>query len=432
MSVGLGMLVLFGFFVLFLLLRVPIGVSLALSSLIAFALEPGFNVLQVPSRMFEGINSFALLAIPGFVFTGVVMAHGGIARYLVDFVRAWVGHVPGGLSVVVVVASMIFAAISGSSPATAAAIGSVTIPAMIQNGYDKRYAMGLVATSGTLGILIPPSVTMISYGITTDQSIGKLFIAGIIPGLLLGGSLITFAIWYARRKGYGRLPRASWEERWKTLWWALPGVFLPVLIMGTIYTGIATPTESSVIALFYAVLVSVLIYREASWQDWVKMLRESVSITAMIYLIVSAAMLFSLYMTNKQVPALAAQWIVEHGLGRMEIFLVTSLLFIVLGMFLEAVSIILITLPVLQPILEAVGINLIHFAVVMTISMELAMITPPVGLNLFVISGITREPLGEVVRGVLPFYAVLLFVLVILILFPQLSLWLPSLMKGGV
>ncbi len=429
MSIGLAMTILFGTFIVLLLVRVPIGVSLAVASLIAFWVQGDFNILQAASRMFEGINSFALLAIPGFVFTGVVMARGGIAKYLVEAVRAWVGHVPGGLSVVVVVSSMIFAAISGSSPATAAAIGSVTIPAMIQNGYSKRYAMGLVATSGTLGILIPPSITMIIYGITTDQSIGKLFIAGIIPGILLGGSLIAFAIWYAVKNNYGRLPRADWPERWRALVVALPGAFLPFLIMGTIYSGIATPTESSVIALFYAVLVSIFIYRETTWRDWIEIVRESVSITSMIYLIVAAAMLFSLYMTQKQVPQLAAEWIAANGMGRYAVFAVTSGMFIILGMFLEAVSIILITLPVLQPILETVGINLIHFAVVMTISMELAMITPPVGLNLFVISGITRAPLGEVVRGVIPFYSVLLFVLVLLIIFPGLSLWLPSLMK---
>ena len=429
MSVGLAMTILFGTFVVLLLVRVPIGVSLAVASLITFWVQGDFNILQAASRMFEGINSFALLAIPGFVFTGVVMARGGIAKYLVEAVRAWVGHLPGGLSVVVVVSSMIFAAISGSSPATAAAIGSVTIPAMIQNGYSKRYAMGLVATSGTLGILIPPSITMIIYGITTDQSIGKLFIAGIIPGILLGGSLIVFAIWYAIKNNYGRLPRAGWSERWRALFVALPGAFLPFLIMGTIYSGIATPTESSVIALFYAVLVSLFIYRETTWRDWIEIVRESVSITSMIYLIVAAAMLFSLYMTQKQVPQLTAEWIAATGMGRYAVFAVTSGMFIVLGMFLEAVSIILITLPVLQPILETVGIDLIHFAVVMTISMELAMITPPVGLNLFVISGITRAPLGEVVRGVIPFYSVLLFVLVLLIFFPELSLWLPGLMK---
>ncbi len=429
MSVGLAMTILFGAFVVLLLVRVPIGVSLAVASLITFWIQGDFNILQAASRMFEGINSFALLAIPGFVFTGVVMARGGIAKYLVEAVRAWVGHLPGGLSVVVVVSSMIFAAISGSSPATAAAIGSVTIPAMIQNGYSKRYAMGLVATSGTLGILIPPSITMIIYGITTDQSIGKLFIAGIIPGILLGGSLIVFAIWYAIKNNYGRLPRAGWSERWRALFVALPGAFLPFLIMGTIYSGIATPTESSVIALFYAVLVSLFIYRETTWRDWIEIVRESVSITSMIYLIVAAAMLFSLYMTQKQVPQLTAEWIAATGMGRYAVFAVTSGMFIVLGMFLEAVSIILITLPVLQPILETVGIDLIHFAVVMTISMELAMITPPVGLNLFVISGITRAPLGEVVRGVIPFYSVLLFVLVLLIFFPELSLWLPGLMK---
>jgi len=384
---------------------------------------------MIPQRIFTALDSFPMMAIPGFVLAGVLMARGGISKYLIEALRAWIGHLPGGLAVVTIVACAIFAAISGSSPATAAAIGSIMIPAMISAGYKKRYSMGLVAAGGTLGILIPPSVPLIIYGITSEQSIGELFMAGVLPGLALTGILIIAAIVYAKRNGFNGDQPASWEERGRKSLKAIWGAFLPFLILGTIYSGVVTPTESAVIAVFYGLIVSLFIYREMKLKDFREVLVESINITAMIFLIIGAASLFGLYLTNAQVPQQVGAWIAESDLNKWIFMIVVNILFFIMGMFLEAVSIILITLPILLPILAHFDINLIHFAIIMTINMELGMITPPVGLNLFVVSGIAKEKLGEVVKGVIPFIILMIIFLALVVLIPQLSLWLPEQMK---
>lgn len=421
------LILLLSFFIL-LFLRVPVAVSLALSTILVF-FQIDFNMNMIPQRIFTALDSFPMMAIPGFVLAGVLMARGGISKYLIEALRAWIGHLPGGLAVVTIVACAIFAAISGSSPATAAAIGSIMIPAMISAGYKKRYSMGLVAAGGTLGILIPPSVPLIIYGITSEQSIGELFMAGVIPGLALTGILIVAAIFYAKRNGFKGDEPASWEERWRKSLKAIWGGFLPFLILGTIYSGVVTPTESAVIAVFYGLVVSLFIYREMKLKDFREVLVESINITAMIFLIIGAASLFGLYLTNAQVPQQVGAWIAESDLNKWIFMIIVNILFFIMGMFLEAVSIILITLPILLPILVHFDINLIHFAIIMTINMELGMITPPVGLNLFVVSGIAKEKLGEVVKGVIPFIILMIVFLALVIVLPQLSLWLPEQMK---
>lgn len=421
------LILLISFFVL-LFLRVPVAISLALSTIfVLFQID--FNMNMAPQRIFTALDSFPMMAIPGFVLAGVLMARGGISKYLIEALRAWIGHLPGGLAVVTILACAIFAAISGSSPATAAAIGSIMIPAMISAGYKKRYSMGLVAAGGTLGILIPPSVPLIIYGITSEQSIGELFMAGVIPGLALTGLLIVAAIFYAKKNGFKGDPKASWSERGRKSLKAIWGGFLPFLILGTIYSGVVTPTESAVIAVFYGLIVSLFIYREMKLKDFREVLVESINITAMIYLIIGAASLFGLYLTNAQVPQNVGAWIAESDMNKWTFMIIVNILFFFMGMFLEAVSIILITLPILLPILAHFDINLIHFAIIMTINMELGMITPPVGLNLFVVSGIAKEKLGEVVKGVIPFIILMIVFLVIVVLIPQLSLWLPEQMK---
>ncbi|XEC93328.1 TRAP transporter large permease [Paenibacillus tarimensis] len=418
-------ILLFSIFIILMLLRVPIAISLALSTIIVL-MTGNFNLEMVPQRVFTAMDSFPLMAIPGFVLAGVILSRGGISKYLIGALRAWIGHLPGGLAVVTILACMIFAAISGSSPATAAAIGSIMIPAMVNAGYDKKYAMGLVAAAGTLGILIPPSIPLIMYGITAEVSIGKLFMAGVIPGVILGGVLVLAAIYYAVKNNYKGGRKIGWGERGRMSVKALWGGLLPILILGSIYTGAATPTESAVIAVFYAIVVSVLVYKELHWKDVRPIIVESLNITSMIFLIIGAASLFSLYLTNAQVPQKVGAWIAESDMNLWTFFLIVNLMFFIMGTFLEAVSIILITLPILLPVLAHMGINPIYFAIVMTINMELAMITPPVGLNLFVVSGISKEKLGAVVRGVAPFIALFIIVLVIIIVFPQLSLWLPE------
>ncbi len=418
--------VLFLLFVIFFLLNVPIAISLAMSTIALIVTTETFNLMMIPQRMFAGLNSATLMAIPGYILAGVLMSRGGVSKYLIESLRAWIGHLPGGLAVVTIVACMIFAAISGSSPATAAAIGAIMLPALVKGGYPKRYAMGLIAAAGTLGILIPPSIPLIVYGVTSDVSIGKLFMAGIVPGLLLGSILIASAIIYAKKNGYGRMAKATWSERWKASLKAIPAALLPFVILGSIYTGVCTPTEAAVIAVFYTLVVSIFIYKELHFKDIRGIIRETINTSSMIFLIIAAAMVFALYLTNNQIPNLVAAWISEANLNIILFFLVISLVFFVMGTFLEAVSIILIVLPILLPIIKQLGIDPIHFAIVMTVNMELAMITPPVGLNLFVVSSMAKEPLGEVVRGVIPFILLMILAMVLIIAFPDLSLFIPN------
>ncbi|BDH62709.1 C4-dicarboxylate ABC transporter permease [Lysinibacillus sp. PLM2] len=421
---------LISFFVL-LFLRVPVAISLALSTIFVL-MQSNFNMNMMPQRIFTALDSFPMMAIPGFVLAGVIMARGGISKYLIEALKSWVGHLPGGLAVVTILASGVFAAISGSSPATAAAIGSIMIPALVAGGYDKKYALGLVAAGGTLGILIPPSVPLIIYGITSEESIGALFMAGLFPGLGLLAVLVIAAVFYAKKNGFAGTEKASWGERGRASLKAIWGAFLPILILGSIYSGAVTPTESAVIAVVYGLIVSIFVYREFKIKDFRPVIVESINVTAMIFLIIGAASLFGLYLTNNQIPQAVGAWIAESEMNVWIFMLIVNILFFVLGMFLEAVSIILITLPILLPILDHFGINLYHFAIIMVINLELGMITPPVGLNLFVVSGIAKEKLSVAVKGVIPFIILMIAYLVIVVLFPQLSLWLPSITNPGV
>ncbi|MFY0543580.1 TRAP transporter large permease [Brevibacillus sp. H7] len=421
--------IIFLLFFLLLLVRVPVAVALVISASLAL-LESGFNLNVLPQKIFASLNVSTLMAIPGFIFAGVLMSRGGISNALIDALKSWVGHFSGGLSVVTILACAVFAAISGSSPATAAAIGAIMIPGMVEAGYSKRYAMGLVAASGTLGILIPPSIPLIVYGTVAEESIGKLFMAGFLPGLFLTAVLVVVAIVYAKIKNFGRLPKASWRDRAVLSVKAIPAAFLPVLILGTIYLGVATPTEASVISCVYSLLVAVFIYRQIKWSDTRTILRETVNTSSMIFLIIAGATVFGLYLTNEQVPQDIARWIMEGEVNKWIFLIAANLLFFIMGMFLEPTSIILITLPIFLPILKLLGIDVIHFAIIMTVNMELGMVTPPVGLNLFVVSGITKAKLEEVVKGVMPFVALMIVVLAIIVVWPELSLWLPQNMSN--
>ncbi|MCG5102589.1 TRAP transporter large permease [Oceanobacillus alkalisoli] len=416
-----AVIVLFITFALLLVMRVPIGISLGISSIVGLVLID-FNIRTIPHNMFSAVDSVILMAIPGFIFAGLIMAKGGISYHLIEALKSWVGHIKGGLAVVTILACMIFAAISGSSPATAAAVGSIMIPAMIDAGYSKKYAMGLIAAGGTLGILIPPSIALIIYGSITEQSISDLFIAGVIPGILLGLMLIIFAIIYARKHNLGGLEKATWDTRRKMSIKAIWGFFLPVIIIGGIYMGAVTPTEASIVAVFYSIIISVFIYKEMNMEKFIEIVKESINTTAMIFLIIASALIFSTFLTIEQVPQFFSEWIADNSANKWIFIIGVNVLFFILGMFLEAVAIILITLPILLPALLFFDINLIHFAIIMTINMELAMITPPVGLNLFVVSGIAKERLGTVVRGVIPFFIIMVICLILVIFIPEISL----------
>jgi C4-dicarboxylate transporter DctM subunit len=417
---------LFIVFVVLFLLNVPIAISLTLASITALYITGDFNLYMIAQRMFSGMNASPLMAIPGFVFAGTIMAKGGISKYLIDALRAWFGHLHGGLSIVVMLACTIFAAISGSSPATAAAVGSIMIPAMVLGGYGKPYSMGAVAAGGTVGILIPPSITFILIGVTAEQSISKLFTAGVLPGLLLTTAFIITAIIYARIKKYGGEEKASWSKRLNTTVKAIPGILLPVIILASVYMGVATPTEVSFVSVAYALIVGIFVYREIDFQTFRAVLSEALETTSMIFLIIAAAMTFAVYLSAEQIPTQVVEWVTSYNITPAMFFLFCFFLFLVLGTFLEAVSVVLITLPVLMPVIDALGINIIHFAVFMVMMMEMAMITPPVGLNLFVVAGTARENLGTVVKGVVPFFVAMLIVIILIISFPRISLFLPD------
>lgn len=421
--------ILFGIFIILFCLNVPIAISLATAAIIILAATTDFSLYMIAQRMFASLLSPTLLAIPSFVFAGVVMSHGGISKYLIAAIRTWVGHLQGGLAVVTIAACAVFSSISGSSPATAAAIGGIMLPAMMENGYSKRYAMGIVAAAGTLGILIPPSVPMVIFGFVSEYSVGELFAAGLIPGIIMASILITSAIIYARMQKMTMTAKATWSERRNTTFKALPGAFLPVFILGSIYSGIVTPTEAAVLSVFYTLTVSVLIYREMRWPVVRKILVESVNISSIIYLIIASAMVFSLFLTVKQIPQQILQLITAAHINKWMFFFVTQLMFFVMGTFLEVVSITLITLPILLPVIQALDIPIVQFCVVMMVNMELAMITPPVGMNLFVVAATAREKLEEVVRGVWPFILIMIGALILFVVWPGVSTWLPSRIK---
>lgn len=416
-------LVLFITFIVLCIIRVPVAISLGISSVVALTMID-FDTYTVIQKMFSQLTHVSLMAIPGFVFTGIIMAKGGISEHLIEALKAWVGHLRGGLAVVTILACMIFAAISGSSPATAAAIGSIMIPGMVKAGYSKRYSMGLVAAAGTLGILIPPSIPLILYGVVAEESISELFMAGIIPGIILGGTLVISAIIYAKINDFGGLPKQSWSVRGRKTLKAIWGLLLPFLILGGIYGGVVTPTEASFLASFYAFIISAFVYRELDFKRFRSILNESINISAMIYFIISAAVIFGMFLTIAQVPQDLASWIEGSVSNKWVFLLAVNLLIFVMGMFLESAAIILITVPIFLPMLAIFGISPIHFAIILTINLELAMITPPVGLNLFVVSGVSKEKVGVVVSGVIPFFFLMVLVLAIIVIFPELSLFL--------
>jgi C4-dicarboxylate transporter DctM subunit len=412
-----------------LVVGMPVAFSLGVVGLTSlFALDGAGAFYGVAMIVYESLHSFTLTAIPLFILMANILIHSRISEDLYRLIHSLVGHWPGGLGIATVLFCAGFSAISGSSVATAATVGMLAIPEMLQLGYDRRFTFGLVAAGGTLGILIPPSLSMILYGALTDVSVGDLFIAGIIPGIILTSFFLCYAVVHARNRGYARTQPASWNEKATALKRSGWGLVLPPLVMGGIYLGWFTPTEAAGIGVVYS-LAAAWIARRIRIFDLMPVLISTLRTTTMVLTIIVGAILFGHVVTVLQVPQQLITYLGKLNVSSWLFIVLICIVFIFLGDFLEVVSITIITLPIIFPIILALGIEPVWFAVIMTINMEFALITPPVGLNLFVIKGVAENAtLIEVFRGTLPFMLLMLATLILIILFPQLSLWLPFLL----
>ncbi|MFZ3082776.1 TRAP transporter large permease [Rhodoferax ferrireducens] len=418
-------------FVLLLVLMLtgmPISISLGLTVLTFLFGFTHVPLESVALKLFTGIEKFEIMAIPFFILAGNFLTHGGVARRMINFASSMVGHWYGGLGLAGVVACALFAAVSGSSPATVVAIGSILLPAMTKAGFPKSFGAGVITTSGALGILIPPSIVMVMYSVATNTSVGALFMAGVIPGLALACVLGGVTFYRARKFNYPRLPKASWPERLKTFKASAWGLLLIVIVMGGIYTGMFTPTEAAAMSAVYAFVVAVFVYKDMKLKDVPRVLLNSANMSAMLLYIITNAVLFSFIMTNENIPQALADWMLGNGLGMISFLLAVNVMLLLAGNFMEPSSIVLIFAPILFPVAMKLGIDPVHFGIIMVVNMEVGMCHPPVGLNLYVASGITKMGITELTVAVWPWLLAMLGFLVLVTYWPPLSTWFPRML----
>lgn len=387
-------------------------------------------MIGLAQNMIDQLNSTTLMSLPLFVMAASFMRRGGVAQALVDLSVAWLGGVKGALGLVAVVSCALFAAISGSSVATALAMGTILLPAMIERGYPRSFALGVLGASGTIGVVIPPSLALILYGIVTEQSVPRLFLAGILPGLLQAGAFFLWVLYYARRKNFPSEPPMPLGVRLRVTWRALPAMLVPVVVLGGIYGGIVTVTEAAALAAVTALFVSVIVYRGFPWTRTLEVIAEALSSAGVIMLIIATALVFGHWMTGSGIPAKLVQFAAHQGFTTWEFLLAINILLLVIGCFLEVVSTLLLVMPILAPALVPLGVDPVHFGIIFTHNMEVGLVHPPVGLNLYVLSTISDAPVGEVIRGILPFLILLLVVLGLITYVPAMTLWLPNAVFG--
>lgn len=422
--------ILFGSFAVLLFLSVPIGISIGLATLITIFFTGTLPVEFLAKELVTSVDSFPLMAVPFFILAGEIMGKGGISERLFNVANAIVGNKTGGFAIATIITCMFFAAISGSGPATVAAIGGIMIPAMVRNGYDLKFATAIVASAGSIGVIIPPSIPMVIYGVVGNTSIGDLFIAGIIPGILVGLSMMVWAYYYSKKKGYRGLDEptslkkigvAFWDAKWALL--------IPVIILGGIYGGFFTPTEAAVIAVVYGLFASMVLYRELNIKDLPKVMVDSALTTATVLIIVGTATAFGRFLTIEQVPTKVAQTLMKVSDEPIIIIMLIMALLLVVGMFMDTLAAIIILTPILLPIAVQIGYDPIHFGILMVVNLAIGFITPPLGVNLFVASGISGLSLESLSRAVIPFIFAMLFTLMLITFIPQLSMFLVGLSK---
>jgi C4-dicarboxylate transporter DctM subunit len=415
--------VLFGSFALLLILTVPIGIAIGLSTLITIIFSGTLPVEFLAKELVTAVDSFPLMAVPFFILAGEIMGKGGISERLFKVANSLVGNRTGGFAIATIITCMFFAAISGSGPATVAAIGGIMIPAMVRQGYDKKFATAVVAAAGSIGVIIPPSIPMVIYGVTGNVSIGDLFIAGIVPGILVGLGMMVWAYYYSKKMGYKgmdeptsikKIGQAFWEAKWAML--------IPIIILGGIYGGFFTPTEAAVIAVVYGLFASMVLYRELSIKQLPKVITDSALTTATVLIIVGTANAFGRLLTIEQVPTQIANGLLSLSTNPTVIILLITMLLLVVGMFMDTLAAIIILTPILLPIAIQIGINPVHFGILMVVNLAIGFCTPPVGVNLFVASGISGVSIESLSKAILPFILSMLITLLFLTFIPQLVL----------
>ena len=412
------------------LIGVPIAMALGLTSVLTLLLFGQESLAALALKFFQATQKYELLAVPFFILAGTFLTTGGVARRLIDFANAAVGHFHGGLALAAVVACMLFASISGSSPATVIAVGSIAIAGMVHNGYSLKYATGVVINAGTLGILLPPSIVMVVYAAATEQSVGRLFVAGIVPGFILATMLMVAIYVSSYRLDVPRVPWGGWRKLGRSALNAIWGLLLVVIVLGGIYVGAFTPTEAAAVSAVYAFVVAVFIYRDLKLKDLFGVLLNSSRVIVMLMFIISNAGLFAYVLTSLQIPQTLTETMASGHVQPWMFLLTINIAMLVAGNFMEPTSIVLIFAPIVFPIARQLGINPIHLGVLMTVNMEIGLVHPPVGLNLFVAAGVTKQSLWDVTKAALPWLAILVVFLLLITYVPIVSTWLPDLAFG--
>ena len=421
--------IIFALLVALMLTGMPISIALGLTVLTFLFTMTNVPMESVGLKLFTGLENFSIMAVPFFILAGNFLTHGGVARRMIDFAVSMVGHLHGGLALAGIVACAMFALVCGSSVATVVAIGSIILPEMVRAGYPMRFGAGVITVAGSLGILMLPSIPKVIYAVATNTSIGALFVAGLFPGILLTVMLCTVTWWIARKRNYPRMERRGWGQRWVAFRRSIWGLMLVVIIIGGIYSGIFTATEAAAMAAVYSFIVSVFIYKDLKMRDVPKVLLNSANMSAMLLYIITNAVLFSFILTNENIPNTLAHWFIGEHMGWIEFLLIANVLLLLAGNFLEPSSCILIMAPILYPTAVSLGINPVHLGILIDANMEVGLCHPPVGLNLYVASGISRLGITELTKAVLPWLFTMLIFLIIVTYWPELSRWLPRARK---
>ena len=429
MTTGAIAAVVFIALIISLVLTVPIGFSLGIASLAYIFATDQLTLGFVARNMVTGTDSFPIMAIPFFVFAGELMGGGGISKRLLDVANVFFGRIRGGLAIVTVVVCMFFAAISGSGPATVAAVGGMVVPTMLEKGDHKKFVLALIAAAGSIGVIIPPSIPMVVYSVTVNSSVSSLFLAGFIPGILIGLVLIVYSYFYARKAGYkgdtepfsiGRALREVWRGKWALL--------SPVIILGGIYGGIFTPTEAAAVSVIYSLIIGLFVHRELNFKDMLEVTKRSCETTATILVVIGCATGFSKVLTLGRIPTTVATLLTTMTDSKVLILLLINLLLLLVGCFMETVCAIMILAPILFPVVTALGVDPIHFGIIMVTNLAIGFITPPLGVNLFVASRVGETTLDVVIKGIIPFLVLMIATLMLITYVPAISMFLPNLL----